>query len=213
MPSRAPSSSFEHPAAMSATTSRCRAVMGAGFRSVANSIMSARLLPRSSDHHSTQGVTEGVSGLTHFVTGGASDRCRSIVASGRAGTVIIPTKRERIPHIDDPQAVGRRLLEARSAARLSQRALAFPGCSAAYISRVERGERIPSLQVLRELALRCDVNETFLAWGRRERFDAVVAESVRSVRAAETSGSRAERAAAYAELARVASRAAKALRA
>ena len=125
----------------------------------------------------------------------------------------VPLKRERIPHVDEPRAVGKRLLEARLAAGLSQRELAFPGCSAAYISRIERGERIPSLQVLRELASRCNVSETFLAWGRRERFDSAVAEMMKSVRAAESSGSRARRAAAYAELARVASRAAKALRA
>ncbi len=57
-------------------------------------------------------------------------------------------------HVDDPHAVGRRLLEARLAAGLSQRALAFPGCSAAYISRLEAGERVPSLQLLRKLAQR-----------------------------------------------------------
>jgi transcriptional regulator with XRE-family HTH domain len=124
----------------------------------------------------------------------------------------MPSKRERIPHVDDPQAVGRRLLEARAAADLSQRELAFPGCSAAYISRIERGERIPSLQVLRELASRCDVSETFLAWGRKERFESAVADAVQNVRAVESSGSKAERAAAYAELARVASRAARAFR-
>ena len=51
-------------------------------------------------------------------------------------------KRARTPHYDDPAAVGRRVFEAREAAGLSQRELAFPGCSAAYISRIERGERV-----------------------------------------------------------------------
>jgi transcriptional regulator with XRE-family HTH domain len=124
----------------------------------------------------------------------------------------MPRERERIPHVDDPLAVGKRVFQARESAGLSQRELAFPGCSAAYISRIERGERVPSLQVLRELAARCSVSESFLAWGRKERLDAAVAERVRTVRAAESSGSKAERAAAYAELARAANRAARTLK-
>ena len=68
-------------------------------------------------------------------------------------------------HVDDPQAVGRRLLEARLAAGLSQRALAFPGCSAAYISRLEAGERVPSLQLLRKLAVKLNADENYLATG------------------------------------------------
>lgn len=118
-------------------------------------------------------------------------------------------KRERIPHVDDPVRVGRRLSAAREAARLSQRDVAFPGCSAAYISRIERGERTPSLQVLRELADRCGVSETHLAWGRETRIDSVVAELVRAVELAESSGSNTDRAAAYAALGRAASRAAR----
>ena len=121
-------------------------------------------------------------------------------------------KRERIPHVDDPIRVGSRLIAAREAARLSQRALAFPGCSAAYISRIERGERTPSLQVLRELADRCGVSESHLAWGREARLDATVAELMQAVEDAESSGSSADRAAAYAALGRAASRAARSFR-
>src|SRR5215831_12693977 len=69
------------------------------------------------------------------------------------------------PHVDSPQAVGMRLKEARLAAGLSQRELAFPGCTAVYICRIERGDRVPSLQVLRELARRVGVEEDFLATG------------------------------------------------
>ena len=120
-------------------------------------------------------------------------------------------KRERIPHVDDPLRVGRRLSAARRAARLSQRDVAFPGCSAAYISRIERGERTPSLQVLRELADRCGVSESHLAWGREADIDPSVAELVRAVEEAESTGSSTERAAAYAALGRAASRAARKL--
>jgi transcriptional regulator with XRE-family HTH domain len=124
----------------------------------------------------------------------------------------MPLVRERIPHVDDPVAVGRRLTEAREAVGLSQRELAFPGCTPAYISRIERGERIPSLQVLRELSRRCGVSETFLAWGRRDGLDAAVAERIRALQAAEASGSTATRAAAYAALARASNRAARSLK-
>jgi transcriptional regulator with XRE-family HTH domain len=125
----------------------------------------------------------------------------------------MPVVRERIPHVDDPAAVGRRLTEAREAMGLSQRELAFPGCTPAYISRIERGERVPSLQVLRELARRCGVSETFLAWGRTDRLDAAVAERIQALQAAEASGSLATRAAAYAALARASNRAARSLKA
>jgi transcriptional regulator with XRE-family HTH domain len=118
-------------------------------------------------------------------------------------------KRPRTPHYDDPEAVGRRLFEARERAGLSQRDLAFPGCSAAYISRIERGERIPSLQVMRELARRTGIGEAELAYGR-EPFDADVASCLRDVEQAEAGASGEEIAAAYRALARSATKAAKA---
>lgn len=51
------------------------------------------------------------------------------------------------------------------AAGLSQRQLSFPGCSAAYISRLEAGDRVPSLQLLRKLAVRLVADEHYLATG------------------------------------------------
>jgi transcriptional regulator with XRE-family HTH domain len=119
-------------------------------------------------------------------------------------------KRVRTPHYDDPAAVGQRLFEAREAAGLSQRELAFPGCSSAYISRIERGERIPSLQVMRELARRLGVSEQALAFGH-ETLDDAVAAQVRAAEAAEASGDTGERARAYQALARAASKAARTL--
>lgn len=120
-------------------------------------------------------------------------------------------KRARTPHYDDPARVGMRLHEAREAARLSQRELAFPGCSAAYISRIERGERVPSLQVLRELARRVGVSEQALAIGR-EPLDNAVAERIRAVEAAEETGVVADRVRSYQALARAASKAARSLK-
>src|SRR5690242_4955909 len=73
--------------------------------------------------------------------------------------------KQKSTHVDDPAAVGARLREARERAGYSQRDLAFPGCSAAYISRIEAGARIPSLQLLRELGRRLGVSADYLATG------------------------------------------------
>lgn len=68
-------------------------------------------------------------------------------------------------HVDDPVAVGQRLREARNAAGLTQRELSFEGCTAAYVSRIEAGARVPSLQILREFGKRLGVSADFLATG------------------------------------------------
>jgi tetratricopeptide (TPR) repeat protein len=73
--------------------------------------------------------------------------------------------RRKSTHVDDPVAVGQRLRNARERAGLSQRQLSFEGCSPAYISRIEAGERIPSLQLLREMGRRLGVSEDWLATG------------------------------------------------
>ncbi|MEO5633080.1 helix-turn-helix transcriptional regulator [Gaiella sp.] len=117
-------------------------------------------------------------------------------------------KRARTPHYDDPAAVGVRVHEARLAAHLSQRELSFPGCSSAYISRIERGERIPSLQVMREIARRTGVSEHVLAFGV-DVIDPAVSECFRAVEAAEAGGDKAERASAYRALSRAAARTAR----
>lgn len=76
--------------------------------------------------------------------------------------------RQKSTHVDDPHAVGERLRAARERSGLSQRQLSFPGCSPAYISRIESGERIPSLQLLRELGRRLGVSEDYLATGSED---------------------------------------------
>jgi tetratricopeptide (TPR) repeat protein len=68
-------------------------------------------------------------------------------------------------HIDSPREVGARLKASRERAGFSQRQLAFPGCTAAYISRLEAGARVPSLQMVNQLALRLDVSGQWLATG------------------------------------------------
>ena len=68
-------------------------------------------------------------------------------------------------HVDDPAAVGRRVREARLAAGLTQRQLSFEGCTSAYVSRIEAGARVPSLQILHEFAKRLGVTPEYLATG------------------------------------------------
>ena len=68
-------------------------------------------------------------------------------------------------HIDDPAAVGRRVTEARERAGLTRKDLAFPGCGVSYISRIEAGQRVPSLQVLQEIGRRLGVPADQLAKG------------------------------------------------
>jgi tetratricopeptide (TPR) repeat protein len=82
--------------------------------------------------------------------------------------------RRKSTHVDDPHAVGRRLREARARAGLSQRQLSFPGCSPAYISRIEAGDRIPSLQLLREMGRKLGVSEDYLATGKERDEEASV---------------------------------------
>ena len=77
-------------------------------------------------------------------------------------------------HIDSPREFGIRLKAARDRAGLSQRQLAFPGCTAAYISRLEAGARVPSLQMSNQLALRLEVTGQWLATG----VDAAVLEPI-----------------------------------
>jgi transcriptional regulator with XRE-family HTH domain len=68
-------------------------------------------------------------------------------------------------HVDDARSVGRRLREARVAAGVSQRSLAAVGCTAAYVSRIESGERIPSLQLIHAFARVLGVTPEWLATG------------------------------------------------
>src|SRR3954464_11804617 len=68
-------------------------------------------------------------------------------------------------HIDSPGQLGGRLRSARETAGFSQRQLAFDGCTAAYISRLEAGARVPSLQMVNELASRLGVSAQWLSTG------------------------------------------------
>lgn len=63
------------------------------------------------------------------------------------------------------ETIGERLYRLRIAGGLSQRSLAEPGISNAYISRIESGDRVPSLVALRKLASKLGVTPLYLETG------------------------------------------------
>jgi len=72
---------------------------------------------------------------------------------------------QKTPHVDDPRAVGRRIREARLSAGLGQAELAAGECAPAYVSKIESGERTPSLQLLRRFGQRLGLSADYLATG------------------------------------------------
>jgi tetratricopeptide (TPR) repeat protein len=60
--------------------------------------------------------------------------------------------RSRPTHVSDPRELGARIKDVRTSRGLSLRDVAFTGCSASFLSRVEAGLRVPSTPVLIQLA-------------------------------------------------------------
>ncbi|HEY3763791.1 MAG TPA: helix-turn-helix domain-containing protein, partial [Gaiellales bacterium] len=65
--------------------------------------------------------------------------------------------RIRPAHITDPAVFGQRVQELRVKRGLSLRQLAFTGCSASFLSRIEAGLRVPSPAIVAQLANRLGV--------------------------------------------------------
>src|SRR5437588_1937370 len=63
------------------------------------------------------------------------------------------------------ESIGQRLKRLRLERGLSQRELAAPGVSYAYISRIEAGSRQPSVKALRRLATKLGVSADYLETG------------------------------------------------
>ncbi|AJE86314.1 regulatory protein [Streptomyces albus] len=74
--------------------------------------------------------------------------------------------RRRTDALDTDTGIGRRVLRLRTERGLTQRELAEPAYTAAYISTVESGKARPSPAALRHLAARLTVSEEELATGR-----------------------------------------------
>jgi transcriptional regulator with XRE-family HTH domain len=69
------------------------------------------------------------------------------------------------PHAAPSETIGQRLKRLRLERALSQRELAAPGVSYAYISRIEAGTRQPSVKALRRLAAKLGVSAEYLETG------------------------------------------------
>lgn len=132
-------------------------------RSVANAWAVLRLVVR--------GTAPGGSALSLGGAGVARNRTADRAAFRHAASYTCQVGTRQRLHVDDAGKVGERLRAARLAAGLSQRRLAFAGCTGAYISRIEAGERVPSLQLIHEFARRLQVSPEFLATGSTSRDD------------------------------------------
>lgn len=64
--------------------------------------------------------------------------------------------------------IGKRIKKLRLEKGLSQRQLAVPGVSYAYISRIEAGTRNPSLKALIKIAAKLDTTALFLLTGQND---------------------------------------------
>ena len=80
--------------------------------------------------------------------------------------------------------IGERLSAVRRLRGLSQRRLASAGVTFAYICRIERGTRIPSLEVIRRLAEALDVSPRWIETGDDGRWDGFRHEELAAIRAA-----------------------------
>jgi transcriptional regulator with XRE-family HTH domain len=78
-----------------------------------------------------------------------------------------------VPEIADPEGFRLRLLKLREERGLSQRDMAFPGCTHTFICRIERGERTPSLEIIQGLAEILGVSPYYLLTGDEESLKAV----------------------------------------
>jgi transcriptional regulator with XRE-family HTH domain len=67
-----------------------------------------------------------------------------------------------------PNAIGSRLRSRRLELGYSQRDLSEQGVSYAYISRIESGQRIPSVKALRKLARKLEVSLQWLETGEED---------------------------------------------
>jgi tetratricopeptide (TPR) repeat protein len=76
--------------------------------------------------------------------------------------------------------IGARIKSLREARGLSQRAISGPGVSPAFISRIENGQRLPSVKAIRVIAKRLGVSPQFLETGHE-----LSAEGQRELRVAE----------------------------
>jgi transcriptional regulator with XRE-family HTH domain len=80
----------------------------------------------------------------------------------------VAEKYKRVPLGPVDDQIGARITKRREELEISQRELSFPGCGFAYISRIESGDRRPTMQIVLELAKRLEVDPIWLATGKED---------------------------------------------
>jgi transcriptional regulator with XRE-family HTH domain len=81
-------------------------------------------------------------------------------------------------YIKDPDGFGQRLKQARESRGYTQAEIAFEGCSVVYVCRIEKGQRLPSLQIAQGLAERLGVSVEWLTSGREDPLFATIRQVV-----------------------------------
>lgn len=71
-----------------------------------------------------------------------------------------------LPSRQSDEQTGQRIAMRRKELGLTQKDIAGPNYTGAYISRIEAGERTPPVHLLLWLGLVLNINPTYLAWGR-----------------------------------------------
>lgn len=107
-----------------------------------------------------QGRAKAV-GQTRSLAHAARDRgCMTVMAT--------TDRSKREGRATGPLAVGRRIKTLRQELGMSQRELASPGVSYAYLSRCESGQRAPCGKALRKLAAKLEIPALYLETGRTD---------------------------------------------
>lgn len=83
-----------------------------------------------------------------------------------------------------PDGIARRLRATRAVSGLSQRDLESAGVTAAYICRIERGVKVPSIDVIRRLAVALGVSAHWLETGEDARWERFTAAELAVLRSA-----------------------------
>ena len=109
------------------------------------------------------GLSFGAEGFRKSTVSRATILCQHGMDRTRQDGYAETVGRRPPTHVDDAGALGARLRRLRTEKGLSLARLAFDGCSTSYLSRVEAGDRVPSLPILAELARRLDVSVEELA--------------------------------------------------
>jgi transcriptional regulator with XRE-family HTH domain len=83
--------------------------------------------------------------------------------------------------IKDPKAFQERLITLRVERGLSQRDMAFEGCSHSFLSRIETGDRMPTLEIVEGLAKVLGVSPHYLLTGDEDSLAAVALQVVAEI--------------------------------